>query len=195
MDRRKISWSKRSRPSFTMRRRDVELAQAADSCRNFRLRQRIVFHERQCQRFVGVAVHLDQFTRPCISLIGAGIHELGDQGVIGGREWPPIWTAGFGYRRPAGKAIARLILGSGLGARFRWFGLPAGFQPNAICITIAGQQSPSTSNRRRRLCVKARSVASIRSILKNGLDRAFLDETPDHQPLRHGNIRSQGYFH
>ena len=39
------------------------------------------------------------------------------------------------------------------------------------------------------------NVASIRSILKNGLDRAFLDETSDHQPLHHGNIRGQGYFH
>lgn len=47
----------------------------------------------------------------------------------------------------------------------------------------------------RGILIKARSVASIRSILKNGLDRAFLDETPDHQPLRHGNIRGQGYFH
>ena len=37
--------------------------------------------------------------------------------------------------------------------------------------------------------------ASIRSILKNGLDRAVVDETPDHEPLRHGNIRGQGYFH
>lgn len=35
----------------------------------------------------------------------------------------------------------------------------------------------------RGILIKARSVASIRSILKNGLDRAFLDETPDHQPL------------
>jgi transposase len=34
-----------------------------------------------------------------------------------------------------------------------------------------------------------------RSILKNGFDRAFLDETPDQQPLRHSNIRGQGYFH
>ena len=48
---------------------------------------------------------------------------------------------------------------------------------------------------RRGILIKARSVASIRSILKNGLDRAFLDETLDHQPLRHGNIRGQGYFH
>ncbi len=47
----------------------------------------------------------------------------------------------------------------------------------------------------RGILIKARSVASIRSILKNGLDRAFLDETPDHQPLRHGNIRGQGFFH
>jgi transposase len=48
---------------------------------------------------------------------------------------------------------------------------------------------------RRAILIKARSVASIRSILKSGLDRAFLDETSDHQPLRHGNIRGQGYFH
>ena len=41
----------------------------------------------------------------------------------------------------------------------------------------------------------ALNVASIRSILKNGRDRAVLDETPDHEPLRHGNIRGQGYFH
>jgi transposase len=48
---------------------------------------------------------------------------------------------------------------------------------------------------RRGILIKARSVASIRSILKNGLDRAFLDDALDHQPLRHGNIRGQGYFH
>ena len=48
---------------------------------------------------------------------------------------------------------------------------------------------------RRGILIKARSVASIRSILKNGLDRAFLDETTDRQPLHHGNIRGQGYFH
>jgi transposase len=48
---------------------------------------------------------------------------------------------------------------------------------------------------RRGILIKARSVASIRSILKSGLDRAFFDETSDHQPLRHGNIRGQGYFH
>jgi transposase len=48
---------------------------------------------------------------------------------------------------------------------------------------------------RRGILIKAHSVPSIRSILKNGLDRAFLDETSDQQPLRHGNIRGQGYFH
>jgi len=48
---------------------------------------------------------------------------------------------------------------------------------------------------RRGILIKARSVASIRSILQNGLDRAFLDETPEQQPLRHSNIRGQGYFH
>ena len=48
---------------------------------------------------------------------------------------------------------------------------------------------------RRGLLIKARSVASIRSILKNGLDRAFLVEPAVHAPLRLGNIRGQGYFH
>lgn len=48
---------------------------------------------------------------------------------------------------------------------------------------------------RRGIQIRARSVASIRSILKNGLDRAFLDETPDPEPLRHPNIRGQRYYH
>jgi transposase len=48
---------------------------------------------------------------------------------------------------------------------------------------------------RRAGLIKARSVGSIRSILQTGLDRAFLDETPDPQPPRHGNIRGRDYFH
>ena len=50
---------------------------------------------------------------------------------------------------------------------------------------------------RRGVSIKARSVASIRSILKNGLDRAFLDEDgrSDREPVRHPNIRGRNYFH
>jgi transposase len=48
----------------------------------------------------------------------------------------------------------------------------------------------------RGLSIRARSVGSIRSILQNGLDRAFLDEEADRQaPPLHGNIRGGGYFH
>ena len=47
---------------------------------------------------------------------------------------------------------------------------------------------------RRGILIKARSLASIHSILKNGFDRAFLDETSNDQPLRHRNIRGKGYF-
>src|SRR5258707_12537547 len=47
---------------------------------------------------------------------------------------------------------------------------------------------------RRGILIKARSVASIRSILKSGLDRAFLYETSDHQPLGTATIRGQGCF-
>ena len=43
--------------------------------------------------------------------------------------------------------------------------------------------------------IKARSVTSLRSILKAGLDRAFLEPEPDPQPVRHGNIRGRSYFH
>jgi hypothetical protein len=39
-------------------------------------------------------------------------------------------------------------------------------------------------------------VASIRSILQNGLERAFLEEEPERRPPPpHGNIRGGGYFH
>jgi transposase len=48
---------------------------------------------------------------------------------------------------------------------------------------------------RRGLQIGARSVSSIRSILKTGLDQAFLDLPPDPEPLRHANIRGQRYFH
>ena len=43
--------------------------------------------------------------------------------------------------------------------------------------------------------IKARSVGSVHSILQNGLDRAFLDEEPDREPLRHANIRGHKFFH
>jgi len=48
---------------------------------------------------------------------------------------------------------------------------------------------------RRDLSIRARSVASIRSILKTGLDRAFLEDEPEGLPLQHPNIRGQGYYH
>lgn len=45
---------------------------------------------------------------------------------------------------------------------------------------------------RRGLTIGARSVSSI---LKTGLDQAFLDPAPDVEPLRHANIRGQRYYH
>jgi transposase len=49
---------------------------------------------------------------------------------------------------------------------------------------------------RRGIAIGAASYRSIASILKNGLDRAFLPETgAEDDPIRHGNIRGQGYFH
>lgn len=49
---------------------------------------------------------------------------------------------------------------------------------------------------RRGVCIGATSYRSIASILKNGLDKAFLPEAAaDANPIRHGNIRGQGYYH
>lgn len=48
---------------------------------------------------------------------------------------------------------------------------------------------------RRGVTIKARSVSSIRSILKTGLDRAFLEPEAEELPLQHPNIRGQNYYH
>ncbi|MDO9526920.1 MAG: IS21 family transposase, partial [Gemmobacter sp.] len=48
---------------------------------------------------------------------------------------------------------------------------------------------------RRGISIKARSVSSIRSILKTGLDQAFMEPEPDELPLQHPNIRGQKYYH
>lgn len=48
---------------------------------------------------------------------------------------------------------------------------------------------------RRGLSIRARSVASIRSILQSGLDRAFLEEATEDRPLQHANIRGRRYYH
>ena len=48
----------------------------------------------------------------------------------------------------------------------------------------------------RGLSIGARNYASIASILRNGLDRAFAPEpVPDTPPIRHPNIRGGGYYH
>ena len=47
----------------------------------------------------------------------------------------------------------------------------------------------------RGVTIRARTVTSIRSILKTGLDRAFLEGSEDAAPLLHANIRGGGYYH
>ena len=44
--------------------------------------------------------------------------------------------------------------------------------------------------------IRATTYGSIKSILQNGLDRAFAKpNTPDASPIRHANIRGRGYYH
>jgi len=47
---------------------------------------------------------------------------------------------------------------------------------------------------RRGISIKARLVASIHSILKTGLYRAFMEPEPDELPLQHPNIHDQKYY-
>ena len=38
--------------------------------------------------------------------------------------------------------------------------------------------------------------SSIKSILQNGLDKAYANsKAPDDPPIRHANIRGRGYYH
>jgi len=44
--------------------------------------------------------------------------------------------------------------------------------------------------------IGATTYGSIKSILQNGLDRAFVQQgSPDTAPIRHANIRGRGYYH
>jgi transposase len=72
-----------------------------------------------------------------------------------------------------------------------------GFRSCLGVLALAKSHEPARIDAacRRGLSIRARSVASIRSILKNGLDRAFLEEDPEQLPLQHSNIRGQGYYH
>ena len=107
----------------------------------------------------------------------------------------------YGKWTPGGLIAAGEKIGPSAAAFFQAVGCCKTDPSKAFAPASASCRWPGYDNARvdaacrRGILIKAHSVASIRSILKNGLDRAFLDETSDHQPLRHGNIRGQGYFH
>jgi transposase len=44
--------------------------------------------------------------------------------------------------------------------------------------------------------IGAKTYGSIKSILQNGLDRAYAPaRAPDTAPIQHANIRGRGYYH
>jgi len=43
--------------------------------------------------------------------------------------------------------------------------------------------------------IGATSYGSVASILKHGLDKAYAQEAPQGEPIRHANIRGRGYYH
>ena len=43
--------------------------------------------------------------------------------------------------------------------------------------------------------IRATTYGSIKSILQNGLDRAFAKPSTPDGPIRHANIRGRGYYH
>ena len=72
-----------------------------------------------------------------------------------------------------------------------------GFRTCLGVLALARSYEPARLDAacRRGLSIRARSVASIRSILQTGLDRAFLEDEAGQLPLQHPNIRGQGYCH
>lgn len=72
-----------------------------------------------------------------------------------------------------------------------------GFRTCLGVLSLAKSYDPDRLDAacRRGITIKARSIASIRSILSTGLDQAFLEPDPAELPLRHPNIRGQGYYH
>lgn len=72
-----------------------------------------------------------------------------------------------------------------------------GFRTCMGVLSLAKSYEPNRLDAacRRGVAIKARSVSSIRSILKNGLDQAFLEPDADDLPLQHPNIRGQKYYH
>lgn len=72
-----------------------------------------------------------------------------------------------------------------------------GFRTCLGVLSLAKSYEPKRIDAacRRGVTIKARSVASIRSILKTGLDQAFLEPEPEELPLQHPNIRGQNYYH
>src|SRR5271168_1664499 len=62
-------------------------------------------------------------------------------------------------------------------------------------VRTYGAERVEAANRRGNN-IRATTYGSIKSILQNGLDRAFAEPgTPDASPIRHANIRGRGYYH
>jgi len=108
----------------------------------------------------------------------------------------------YGQWTPAGVIAAGERIGPSTAAFFQAViaARPHPEQGFRTCLGILSLAKSYSAERvdaacRRGILIKARSVASIRSILQNGLDRTFLDEPSEPQPLRHGNIRGRDYFH
>jgi transposase len=73
-----------------------------------------------------------------------------------------------------------------------------GFRSCLGILSLARSYGPARLEAacRRAIGIGAASYRSVASILKTGLDKAFLAETaPEPDPIRHGNIRGQGYYH
>lgn len=73
-----------------------------------------------------------------------------------------------------------------------------GFRSCPGILSLARSYSPVRLEAayRRGIVIGALSYRSIASILKTGLDKAFLpDADADADPIHHGNIRGQNYHH
>jgi transposase len=73
-----------------------------------------------------------------------------------------------------------------------------GFRSCLGILSLARAYGPARLDAacQRGISIGATSYRSIASILQNGLDKAFLaDAAAEADPIRHGNIRGQRYYH
>lgn len=159
---------------FGLIREEVDVRVSGEIVEIFHKNQRVASHLRCPGR-----------ERPCDAARSHAFRSQPSRGMDPGPD------AGAG--REAGAIRRRILRSRHSGSTPSGTGLP--HLPRGLGLGQSYDTARLDAACRRGMIIRARSVASIRSILKSGLDRAFIEDRPEDRPLHHANIRGQGYYH